>query len=235
MFLPSVTKRFLPILVVLALALVAPGAASAKITELGARAPAAKPSCGAGTTDCVALSRTTGYQGRSGTLRNPFAVPSRGRIVAFTVALGDPSPDQLSFFTSNYGATASIRLSIFRQGQKRKTRRTFRLIRQSPVYSLNSYFGSSPQFALDKALPVTKGYVVAVTSPTWAPIFATALDGKNWWRASRTRTTDDKCRSISRNAAVQKVNSVTAFGCDYFKVRLMYTATFIADPKPTKK
>lgn len=215
-----------------------PATASARVTELGGSAPAVAASC---PVDCTALSRVTGYQGRSGTVKNPFLVRSKGKIVAFTVQLGKPAAEQIAFFAPRFGASASVRLSIFRQGRTRKTKRTLRLLRQSPVFKVNDYFGSAPSFALDKPLPVTKGYIVAITSPTWAPIFATAksqpslkLNG-NWWRAARTKARDNDCKSITRNATVTKINSVTTFGCDYFNTRLLYTATFVQDPVKTTK
>ena len=37
---------------------------------------------------------------------------------------------------------------------------------------LNPYFGSTPIFALDHPLTVLQGQVVALTVPTWAPMFA---------------------------------------------------------------
>ncbi len=218
-----------------AAALAVPAGASARITEIGTADPVAA-SC---PVDCTALSKATGYQGRSNKVRNPMVIKSRGAIVAFTVQLGKPAAEQIAFFGPRFGAKSTVRLSIFRKGKGRK-KRTLRLLRQSEVFELNDYFGSSPQFFLKKALPVTKGYVVAITSPTWAPIFATkksqpsmTLSNTNWWRASRTKERDNDCKSITRNATVTKVNSVTTFGCDYFGVRLLYTATFIPDPKKT--
>jgi hypothetical protein len=229
-FKTAVFKRSLPIAIALA-ALSLPSAASAKYVELGGNAAPVAASC---PVECTALSRTTGYQGRADKVKSPFNITAKGVITAFTVQLGAPAADQITFFQRLYGAKSTVRLSIFRQGKGTK-KRTLRLIRQSPVYELNNYFGSSPTFALAKPMPVTKGYVVAITSPTWAPIFATKQSGTTWWRASRDKKQDNDCKSITRNAAVQKLTSITLFGCDYFHVRLLYTATFVPDPKPTVK
>jgi hypothetical protein len=230
-FIPPVIKRIVPIAIVAALFAV-PTAASAKFIELGGKAAPVAASC---PVDCTALSKTTGYQGRADAVKDPFMITSTGKITAFTVQLGAPAADQIAFFQRLYGAKSTVRLSIFRQGKTKKTKRTLRLIRQSKVYTLNDYFGSAPTFAFDKPMPVTKGYVVAITSPTWAPIFATKQLGTTWWRASRSKLLDNKCKSITRNASAQKVGIVTPFGCDYFHVRLLYTATFVQDPVPTVK
>ena len=40
----------------------------------------------------------------------------------------------------------------------------------SEPQKLEKYFGSTVQFALDKSIPVKKGWLVALTVPTWAPI-----------------------------------------------------------------
>jgi hypothetical protein len=233
-----VSKRALLTVVCTAL-LAVPAGASARVIEYGANTDPVAASC---PVDCTALSRATGYQGRSGKLKNPLTFRAKGKIVAFTVQLGKPAPEQIAFFAPRFGGDASVRLSIFRQGKKKNAKRSFRLLRQSPVYKLNDFFGSAPTFALDKPLPVTKGYVAAITSPTWAPIFATAksqpsqtLSNTNWWRASRTKAKDNDCKSISRDATVTKLGSVTTFGCDYFGVRLLYTVTYIPDPVPTVK
>ena len=164
-----------------------PSVASAKYVELGGNAKAVAASC---PVECTALSRTTGYQGRADNVRNPFVITSKGVITAFTVQLGNPAADQITFFQRLYGARSQVRLAIFRQG-KGKKKRTMRLLRQSKIYTLNDYFGSAPTFALDKPLPVTNGYVVAITSPTCATIFATKQAGSTWWRASRTKALDN--------------------------------------------
>src|ERR1700712_5962701 len=93
-----------------AAALTASGPASAKIVEIG-RTDAA-PACP--TSPCLAVSRTTGYQIKVADERSAFVVPEDGKIVAWTIALGKPTTDQISFFDKGLGGPASARLTVLR-------------------------------------------------------------------------------------------------------------------------
>jgi hypothetical protein len=221
-------RRTLPVLAVLASLVLAP-AATARVVELGAEVdPVAKPSC---PENCQGLGFVTGYMGNAGKGSNPMMVPRRGKIVAFTIALGKPNAEQLDFFEDLYGSPPSVRLSILRKGKKRRTRLTHRLLRQSPVFRVDHYLGSTPTFALDAPLKVSKGHIVALTVPTWVPAFAVGLPRSNWWRSSRRK---GRCDNVSQRAAQQLIGSVVTFGCTYHEgARLMYSATYIPNPRPT--
>jgi len=222
-------------LALLALALAAltlPAGASARIVELGAGAtPDAKPECPE-PVRCSALARVTGYMGRSGALKSPFMIPRDGAIVAFTVAVGRPRPidTQLPFFTRSFGAVPYVRLSILRRGKKRSRRLDHRLLAQSRRYRVDRYFGSSPTFAFSHPLRVHRGNIVALTVPTWAPVFATNLPRGNWWRSSRRR---GQCEDVSQHAEQETRGQLLRYGCTYFGARLLYTATYIPDPRRT--
>jgi hypothetical protein len=206
-----------------------PQAASARVTELGSGAGPARSNCP--NDPCEAIGRVTGYQGRSGNVRNPFLIRRSGKIVAFTVTLARVTAQQKMFFDNLYGGPASVRLSILRKGKRRRTRLNHRLIRQSRTYRVDRYFGSSPSFALDEPLVVKRGYIVALTVPRWAPVFAfSGLNGRNWWRSSRQR---GECRDATQRAAQQRLRSIVRYGCTYFRARLLYTATYVPDPRPT--
>ncbi len=209
-------------------------AASARVLELGTGGGPANSACPSGRPDppgCEAIGRVTGYQGRAGDVRNPFVIPRAGKIVAFTVTLPSLTSTQISFFSGLYGSTPSVRLAILRKGKRRRTRLTHRLIRQSKVYSVQRYLGSSPSFALDRPLAVRRGYIVAITVPTWLPAFANVgLSSSNWWRSSRR---GGACRNATQRAAQQRVRSVVRYGCTYRQARLLYTATYVTDPRPT--
>ncbi len=223
-------KRLILLVCVLGL-LVLPGSASAKVVELGAGAGPAKSNCPAD--PCEAIGRVTGYQGRSGTVSNPFRIPRAGKIVAFTITLAKVTAQQVTFFNDRFGNPPSVRLTILRKGKKRKTRLSHRLIRQSKVYNVEHYLGSTPSFALDQPLTVKRGYIVAITVPTWVPAFAfTGLSSKNWWRSSRKK---GDCQNPLQRAAQQHVHGTRTYGCTYHKARLLYTATYVTDPRPTDK
>jgi hypothetical protein len=221
-------RRTLPILVVLAALGLAP-AASARVIELGGDVdPAARPSC---PENCQGLGFVTGYMGNAGKGSNPMVVPRDGKLVAFTIGLGQPDAKQVKFFQDLYGGPPSARISILRKGKTRKTRLTHRLLRQSPVFRVDHYFGSTPTFAFDDPIKVSKGNIVALTVPTWAPAFAVGLPRNNWWRSSRRK---GQCGNVSQRAAQESLGGLRVFGCTYREgARLMYTATYIPDPRPT--
>jgi hypothetical protein len=221
-------RRILPTLVVLAALGFAPSA-HARVIELGADSlPSAKPSC---PETCQGLGFVTGYMGRSGKAANPFRVTANGKIVAFTIGLGKPDQSQVNFFQNLYGGPPQVRLSILRKGKTRKTRLTHRLLRHSKLYRVDRYFGSTPTFAFDEPLKVSKDDIVALTVPTWAPAFAVNLPRSNWWRSSRRK---GQCSNVSQKAAQQFLGGLRVYGCSYKEgARLMYTATYIPTPERT--
>ena len=201
----------------------APSAASARIVEVGQAPTEAVPTCPA--SPCLAVSRTTGYQAKVVDSRDVYVIPRAGRIVAFSVSLGKPTRRQIAFFDENFG-TASAGIAIIRRGE-----RLFgRVVATSPVYPLKNYFGQTVQFALPRALDVERGYVVALTVPTWAPALTGLLDDGSSWRASRPL---NGCDDTDRQTAQQSLGALTQYRCLY-KARLTYSATLITKPRPNK-
>jgi hypothetical protein len=228
-------KRILLLLISAVLLVLAPSA-SARVVELGAGASAATPSCPGSTTDpCAAVVRMTGIQGRAaGGAKNPFYIRRDGYIVAFTVTLSTPTADQIDFFNTNFGTPAEVRLSVLRRGDTRKTRLNYRLVNQTDNYRVDKYLGSSPTFVLTKPLRVKKTNWLAITVPTWAPMFAKNLTGSDWWRASRAKDSCEPPKSYNQ-FAMGTLHDINVFGCTYHKERVLYTATYVPDPKQTVK
>ena len=225
-------KRIL--LLIFAIPLVLAPAASARIVELGALPNSTvKPSCPGD--PCEAAVRVTALQGRAaGGRKNPYYIRRNGYIVAFTVQLAKPSDEQIAFFNDNFGTPAQVRLSVLRRGDKRKTRLNYRLVAQSDLYDVDRYLGSTPTFVLDRPLRVKKTNWIAITVPTWAPIFGNNLTNSDWWRSSRTKGDCEPPRSLEQFAA-QVLRDVSVFGCTYHGARLLYTATYVPDPRVTVK
>jgi hypothetical protein len=224
-------KRTLVVIPVLAAALALPASAHARIVELGSVAEAANPSCPAD--PCEAAVRVTALQGSmAGGRKNPYYIRRDGYIVAFTVALAQPTQEQIDFFNDNFGSPAQLRLSVLRRGDTRRTRLNYRLIAQSELFEVDRYLGSSPTFVLTEPLRVRKTNWIAITVPTWAPMFANNLGRDDWWRSSRAKGSCDPPRSL-RQFALEDLREVNEFGCTYTGARLMYTATYVPDPKPT--
>ena len=212
-------------------ALVAAPGASARIVELGAVADAVNPSCP--TDPCEAAVRVTGLQGRAaGGPKNPYYIRRDGYIVAFTVTLADPTPEQIDFFNDNFGSPAEVGLAVLRKGDTRKTRLNYRLVNQSQLFEVENYFGSQPTFVLDRPMRVKKTNWIGITVPTWAPIFANNLTRSDWWRSSRAKNSCETPRSL-RQFAMTELREVNVFGCTYSGARLLFTATYVPDPRPT--
>src|SRR3954465_7353633 len=165
-------------LAAVAAALAIPAGASAEIVEVGAVPPASPPSCPA--RPCLAVSRTTGYQAKVGTARAPMTIPKTGRIVAWTIALGNPGAQQTTFFNQRLGGESEAQITIIDPRQKLRSR----VLAEGDSQKLQPYFGTTAQFALKTSIRVHKGEVVALTVPTRAPALAAGLGGGTSWRAS---------------------------------------------------
>jgi hypothetical protein len=226
-------KRFVLLISALAALLALPASAPARIVELGAVAEPATPSCPAD--PCEAAVRVTALQGSTaGGRKNPYYIRRDGYIVAFTVTLAEPTAEQVDFFNDNFDSPAQVRLSVLRRGDTRRTRLNYRLLNQSELFEVDRYFGSSPTFVLQEPLRVQETNWIAITVPTWAPIFANNLSNSDWWRSSREKGSCDPPRSL-RQFALADLREVNVFGCTYRGARLLYTATYVPDPKPREE
>ncbi len=207
----------------LAAAALVPATADARIVELGQTAQQAAPSCPA--KPCLAVSKTTGYQKRIGSARNPFVVPDQGRIVAWSITLGDPTAKQIRFFNTTLGGAPSAHITILR----RKEKGFLKVVNESPVHDLTPYLGQTVQYPLVSSIPVKKGDTVALTVPTWVPALAVGAGEDTSWRASRKK---NACDDTSTQTAQDDLNDRVRYECKYKTARLSYTATFITSPKP---
>jgi hypothetical protein len=217
------------LLAALGAALALPAGSLGKLTEVGLLAetnPPTVPSCP--TPNCLAVSRTTGYQMKVGSTRNPVLVPRDGVIVAWTISLGKPTATQIKFFDTNEGGTASAGIAILRPNRGRKAPHySLKLISQSPLVQLAPYFGMTAQFPLATTLPVKKGDIVALTVPTWAPALALNFSKDTSWRASRS---SKQCSATSTQTAQTRTGSTVQYYCAYETARLTYSATEISTP-----
>jgi hypothetical protein len=216
-------KRLLP-LAFACLSLAAAPSAGAQVVQVGQPEPFPAPSC---PENCQAIAQVSGYNAEIGKSKNTFRINRPGRVVAFTMRLGEPNADQLGYFKNTFGATSQARVSILKPA---KTGGRHRLLQQSELFNLEPYFGTTATFALKRSIPVLKGNVIAVTVPTWAPAFAHGLSSDNAWRSSHH---DDDCTSATPPAAAQmSLNSLRIYGCLYKTARLLYSVHFVRDPAP---
>jgi hypothetical protein len=208
------------------LALLLPAVAPATLTEVGvlpATTPPTVPSCPA--TPCLAVSRTTGFQVKVGSSKNPLAAPKSGTVVAWTISLGKPNASQVKFFNSNEGGPAEAGIAVLRPQPKPNL--TYKLVAQGPTVKLQPYFGKTAQFPLETTIPVRKNDIVALTVPSWAPALALGFNGGTSWRASRPRK---GCTSTSSETTQTSIGSSVQYFCLYQTARLTYSATLISTP-----
>lgn len=205
----------------LAAAFLLPAVAQARITELGVLADGVRGSCPA---SCQAVSRTTGYQAKVGPDRTLYRAPADGRIVGWSLGLGQPSASQTAFFNKRLGGESQAALVVLEPGKK--LLRT--VVAKGPVENLSAYFGTTVQFPLITTLRIKKGQYVGITVPTWAPALQVSLGNDTSWRSSRGA---DACGDTGTQSAMLGGRVRASFRCLYKTARLSYSATFISSPQ----
>jgi hypothetical protein len=185
---------------------------------------------------CRVEGHVTGFQSIIDGTPKPYEVPFDGKVVAWSITLARPSTtetetttDEVGFFNEFLGDPSEARLSILKPVEGSNPPE-FTLVRQSPLEVLNPYFGSTPIFALDRPLSVLQGQVVALTIPTWAPMFAFNVSAENTWRGSRLPEHCSSKEDIQGGHPAQVVGKTKKYGCYYSNARLLYTATLVQKP-----
>ncbi len=185
---------------------------------------------------CRVEGHVSGFQAIAGGVPRPYEVPFDGKIVAWSITLSRPSrtdtdnmTNEVGFFNEFLGKPSQARIGVLRPVEGSKPPQ-FTLVRQSPLQVLNPYFGSTVIFALDHPLSVLQGQVVALTVPTWAPMFAFNVDEDNTWRGSRLPEHCSSKEDIQGGHPQQGVGKTKTYGCYYSNARLLYTATVVKTP-----
>jgi hypothetical protein len=224
-------KRLFVAITTIVVAFAVASLALGRVAELGTTLDQNTAAC---PDNCQAIGQVSGFQIQQGTRANPYRLRSYGKVVAFTLKLGKPSASQIQFFNKLFGGPPQVELTVLKpfkpaKGQP-KAPNKYVLAGASPLFELTNYFGSEPTFALPRPLTIKPGYVVGITVPTWAPAFAVNLGDDMQWRSSR----DPKsCDDVRQDAAQGIRGSARTYGCVYKTARLLYTVTYIPDPKPT--
>src|SRR6478672_6449947 len=92
-------------------AMLAAAVAPARVSELGTTLDQNTASC---PQDCQAIGQVSGFQIQQGTRKNPYRLRSYGKVVAFTIKLGTPNADQITFFNKLFGGPAQIMLTVLK-------------------------------------------------------------------------------------------------------------------------
>jgi hypothetical protein len=217
----------------------AAGSAPARVVVLGKTDSTPRPSCPGKIVNnvevipCRVEGHVTGFQAIAGGVPRPYEAPFDGKIVAWSITLARPSrtdndqmTDEVGFFNEFLGKPSQARIGVLRPVEGSKPPK-FTLVRQSPLEVLNPYFGSTVIFALDHPLSVLRGQVVALTIPTWAPMFAFNVEDDNTWRGSRLPGHCSSKEDIQNGNPQQGVGKTKTYGCYYSNARLLYTATLV--------
>ena len=235
------TSRW-PAAAAVAIAAVAfPAAAYAAYIELGAtHTPLVAPTCPPTlpAAQCtIILTRVTALE----TLRDGVAYPTRvtqaGRITAFTVGLSLLSTNKatrksfIHYLDATYGGTTRVAITVLRPGGGKKSDYRWQVVAESPIYHVEPYLGSVVQIPLETTLEVKPGDVVALSTPTWAPVLTININSKKFaYRQSRSAN----CSGPPATNQAQLASSQTAdYKCDYPGTRLEYSATEVYYPLGT--
>lgn len=203
--------------------------ASAKIVEIGASEVSAPPSC-PDPNRCFVVTRTTALQVNTAGRTYPTTVTADGRIVAFTLQLGELTERQIRFFNRTYGGTPRVQITVLSQSSRQKAKRFFTATAQSEIVRITPWLGRTVQFPLETSLPVRKGDFIALTVPTWAPVLAVDLGRDSSWRASRTGRCGDPSM-LTQQTAQMVIGNEAQYKCLYQTAKLTYTATMITTPQ----
>ncbi len=220
----------------------AAGSAPLRVVVLGKTASTPRPSCPGKIVNnvevipCRVEGHVTGFQAKAGGVARPYEAPFDGKVVAWSISLARPSrkdtrttTDEVGFFNEFLGKPSLARIGVLRPVEGSKPPQ-YTLVRQSPLQRLNPHFGSTPIFALEHPLTVLRGQVVALTVPTWAPMFAFNVSDEDTWRGSRLKGQCSSKEDIQGGHPQQGVGKTKTYGCYYSNARLMYTATLVKKP-----
>jgi hypothetical protein len=179
------------------------------------------------------LTRVTALE----TLRDGIAYPTKvtksGRIVAFTVGLSKLSNSKstqktyIHFLDQTYGGTAQLAVTVLKPVGKHSDFR-WQVIGTSNFFHVIPYLGSVVQLPLESSIEVKPGYVVALTTPTWAPVLSINLPAKRFaYRQSRSAN----CNNPPSSSQAQVTPKTTGtYSCNYPGTRVEYTATEVTYP-----
>ena len=222
-----------------------PGAADSapsRVVVLGQTTTTPPPSCPGKIVNnvevipCRVEGHVSGFQAIADGIPRPYEAPFDGKIVAWSISLARPSradgpttTDEVSFFNEFLGRPSEARIGVLRPVEGSNPPQ-YTLVRQSPLEVLNSYFGGTVIFALDHPLSILQGQTVALTIPTWAPMFAFNVTEENTWRGSRLPKHCSSKEDIQSGHPQQGVGKTKTYGCYYSAARLLYTATLVKTP-----
>jgi hypothetical protein len=215
--------------------------AAAQVIEVGVtRTAVTVPACPTNVppAQCtIILTRATALETLRDGTAYPTTVKRTGKLVAFTVGLsslsGNPTTrlNDIRFLDRQYGGTTQIAITVLRRTGSKKLQQ-WKVTAESPLFHVQPFLGQIVQFPLNAALPVQSGDVVALTTPTWAPVLSINQPASQFaYRQSRS----SNCKNPPVTPVAQvRPGSTASYGCNYPGTRVEYTATEVTTPATPK-
>lgn len=198
----------------------------------GTKSPVIAPVCppGVSSSKCtIILTRVTALETIRDGVDYPTKVTQPGTITAFTVGLSALSSNKstqktyVHYLDGAYGGTSRVALTVLAPGGGKKTQYRWKVVAESPIFHVEPYLGSVVRLPLATSLPVSPGDVVALTTPTWAPVLSIDLSAKDFaYRQSRGYNCNNP---PSTSQAQLTLGELSSYGCDYPGTRVEYSAT----------
>ncbi len=219
-----------------------PATASAAEVQIGVTtSPVISPTCPAnaqGSACKILLTQVTSYETLRDGVVNPDRVKQSGEIASFTLGLAGTKLITRSIIAAEdktYGGPPEAQLTVLRSIGT-PTNPAFRVAAESAVVQLRPELGKVAEFPLVAPLPVTRGEILALTVPTWAPVLSFELaatkfayvQSKAKLSSTKGTTTCDTTGGV--NLAQIVVGELSSYGCSYPGTRIEYSALEITTP-----
>jgi hypothetical protein len=217
----------------------APAATTAQTVDLGGQTgtPLVAPTCppGVAPANCnIILERVTALA----TIRDGVSYPTKatksGRIVAFSIGLSNLSSSttsrqqDINFLNQKYGGDAQVAVAVLKHVGKGGQH--WQVVQQSSIFHVVRFLGSVVEIPLVNSLGIKPGEVVALTTPTWAPVLSIQVSKTKFaYRQSRLGTPKE-CGLAGAQQRAQKVGQTTNYECKYSGTRIEYSATEVTYP-----
>jgi len=186
---------------------------------IGPQLGSVSPSCPA--SPCLAVTGVVGFQTALAGAANPDTVNTDGHVTAFTLALGAPTPAQVTFFDQREGGQPRAGLTILRKD----TSSTYRVVGLTQTFDLTPYLGRTETFSLAAPLPAYAGDIIALNVTSWAPALAIGQPSSTTWQAARTA---GRCRTNAVPTPTPFFDDDLVFGCGYEAAELTFDAAMTA-------
>jgi hypothetical protein len=214
-----------------------PAAASATEVQVGSTSTAlAAPTCpnnDPNSACTIVLYKMTAIETVSDGMKYPTTITQPGVLYSYNVGISvitTNASERRSVITSEnneWGGAPEVQLTVLRPVGTGSARR-WQVAAQGPVQTLTNYLGTVTQFSLTSELPVVKGEVVALTTPTWAPVLTINLSTSQFGYAqSRTGNCSDNSKLPTYVNPQTALGNIASYGCSFTGTRIEYDATEI--------